>query len=190
LKSQVRVVGIDDSPFTFKNGRVHVVGVVMRIPNYIEAVMTSECEIDGTDANDVLVGMLRKSRYLEQLKLIMIDGIALGGFNIVDISHLQEATGIPSATVTRDMPDKVKIRSALKKHFPDWVERMRMIDKHQLVPIPTSHKPIYVSVSGMDVNKASELIQECTIRGNIPEPIRIAHLIARAIVNGESRGRP
>jgi endonuclease V-like protein UPF0215 family len=84
----------------------------------------------------------------------------------------------------------VKIRSALKKHFPDWNERMDVIGRHKLIPISTSHKPIYTSVEGMDVEEAAKLIRECTVRGNIPEPIRIAHLISSAMVRGESRGRP
>jgi len=34
-----------------------------------------------------------------------------------------------------------------------------------------------------------EAIHRCTIRGALPEPVRIAHLIATAIVKGESKGK-
>jgi len=189
LKSQVRVVGIDDSPFEFKIGKVLVVGVAMRLPSYVEGVMRTECTIDGTDANDALAKMITKSRFFEQLKLIMIDGVALGGFNVVDILRLCDETGIPCATVTRDPPDMMKISNALKAHFPDWENRLEVIGRRRLTAIPTAHKPIYVSTAGMDVDEASKLIRECTVRGNIPEPIRIAHLISSAMVKGESRGR-
>lgn len=189
MKSQVRVVGIDDSPFAFKSGKVLIVGVVMRLPSYVEGVMRTECTIDGTDANDALEKMIAGSRFFEQLKLIMIDGVALGGFNVVDISRLYDKTGIPSATVTRDPPDMVKISDALKAHFPDWENRLEVIVRQELTAIPTAHKPIYVSTAGIAVDEASKLMCECTVCGNIPEPIRIAHLISSAMVKGESRGR-
>jgi len=189
LKSQVRVVGIDDSPFAFRDGRVLVIGVVVRLPQYVEGVMRTECTVDGTDANDALEEMISRSRFFEQLKLIMIDGVALGGFNVVDIARLHRETGIPCVTVTRDPPDMVEIGRALKAHFPDWEERLETIAKQELTAIPTPHNPIFISVAGTSVEVASRLIRECTVRGNIPEPIRIAHLIASAVVKGESKGR-
>ena len=47
MKKQVRVLGIDDSPFTFRSERVLVVGVVTRLPNYIEGIMRAEAAVDG-----------------------------------------------------------------------------------------------------------------------------------------------
>lgn len=189
MKSQVRVVGIDDSPFAFMDGKVLVVGVVMRLPNYVEGVMRTACTIDGTDANDAVGKMISNSRFFEQLRLVMIDGIALGGFNVVDIARMHREIGIPCATVTRDRPDMEKICKALRAHFPDWTDRLEIIRKQELTMVPTAHKPIYVSVAGIDVEEASRLMRECTVRGNIPEPIRVAHLISSAMVKGESRGR-
>ncbi|MFW5904386.1 MAG: DUF99 domain-containing protein, partial [Candidatus Saliniplasma sp.] len=34
------------------------------------------------------------------------------------------------------------------------------------------------------------IIKLFTIRGRIPEPIRISHIVASGIVRGESRGKP
>ncbi len=189
MKSQVRVVGIDDSPFAFKEGKVLVVGVVMRLPDYVEGVMKTECTVDGTDANEALRKMISGSRFFEQIRLVMIDGVALGGFNVVDIARAYREVGIPCATVTRDRPDMAKIRTALKTHFADWEERLDVIRRQELTMVPTAHKPIYISVAGIEIEEASRLIRECTVRGNIPEPIRIAHLVSSAMVRGESRGR-
>ncbi|HPT74886.1 MAG TPA: DUF99 family protein, partial [Methanomassiliicoccaceae archaeon] len=103
MKKQVRVLGIDDSPFTFESKRALLVGVVARLPMYIEGIMRTDCEVDGTDANDAIADMVLRSRYREQLKVIMIDGVAVGGFNVVDIDRLHRETGIPCATVTRSL---------------------------------------------------------------------------------------
>ncbi len=182
-------MGIDDSPFQFEDETALVVGVVMRLPAYVEGVIRMECRVDGREATDVLAEGINNSRFREQLRLVMIDGIALCGFNIIDIGELYERTGIPCATVTRDSPDRGSIRKALVKHFDDWEERWLLVDKHPLHEIPTDHKPIHVAVEGMAIEKVTELIMRSTIRGAIPEPLRIAHLIAAAMVAGESAGR-
>ena len=125
VKRQVRVLGIDDSPFTFQSKRALVVGVVARLPMYIEGIMRTEVDVDGTDANDAVIEMVRRSRYREQIRLIMFDGVAVGGFNVVDIDHIYRESGIPCATVTRSLPDIERMESALRTYFPDWKERIK-----------------------------------------------------------------
>jgi endonuclease V-like protein UPF0215 family len=182
------VLGIDDAPFAFGNEKVLVVGVAMRIPDYIEGVMRTECQVDGEDANQALAAMISGSRFMEQIKLVMIDGVALGGFNIVDIDALSKELGIPVATVTRDPPDLVKMESALRKYFSDWERRLEIVRRRRLVEVETGHKPLLMAVAGMNEKIAAELIKKSIVRGAVPEPIRVAHLIASAVVRGESRG--
>jgi hypothetical protein len=189
MKTQTRVLGIDDSPFKFRDEKALVIGTIVRVPNYLEGVMKAEVTIDGSDATDILVGMIRRSRYKDQIKAVMLDGIALGGFNIVDIERLNRELGRPVITVTRDRPDLEKMRSALKGHFEDWERRYSLISELELRPMPTEHKPVYACVFGMSWGEAVELVRLCTVRGSVPEPVRMAHLIASAVVRGESYGR-
>jgi endonuclease V-like protein UPF0215 family len=189
MKSQVRVLGIDDSPFDFDDKKTDVIGVVMRVPSYIEAVMRCQVEVDGTDANDNLADMINSSRYKEQLKAVMLDGVALGGFNVVDITRLHNDIELPIITVTREEPDLEGIKSALKEHFDDWQERLEVITSGDLYRIRTEHKPIFVRFIGMDLGEVKEIIELSTIRGALPEALRVAHLIASGISSGESHGR-
>lgn len=188
-KEQVRVLGVDDAPFRFSDGTVLVIGVVVRLPSYVEAVMRTSVKVDGADATAQLEALVRRSRYREQLKAVLLDGIALGGFNIVDLDALHRALRIPVITVTRDRPDLAKIRAALEKYFPDAQERYRTLSQHPLHAVRTAHQPIYVSTVGMPLPQAAELLTLATVRGAIPEPLRLAHLIARGVVRGESAGR-
>jgi len=189
LKSQVRVLGFDDAPFRFGSQNVLVIGTVMRLPGYLEGVLRTECEVDGGDATDSLITAIVGSRFREQVKLVMIDGIALGGFNVVDIDRIHAETGLPSATVTRDRPDMDKIKAALTKHFSDWQERYEVIERHDLQEVETRHKPLYVSSAGMDVKEVRSIVLQSIVRGAMPEPLRVAHIIASGVVKGESRGR-
>jgi len=189
MKDQVRVLGIDDSPFEFGDQRSLVVGALVRTPSYLEAVMKTDVEVDGNDSTDRLVEMVTRSRYREQIKLVMVDGIALAGFNIIDLESFHERTGVPVATVTRDEPDMVEIETALRKHFDDWERRLSLVKRVPLRPLDTGHKPLQASVVGLDWDEFVRLAHAITVRGAVPEPVRIAHLVSAAMVKGESRGR-
>ena len=189
MKQQIRVLGIDDSPFKFGEGKALVVGTVMRVPNYLEGVMRTEVTVDGDDSTDKLLEMISGSRFKDQMKAIMIDGIALAGFNVIDIGRLNKELGIPVLTITRDEPDFDKMKAALRKYFVDWEARFSLVTRHELRKVETEHKPLYVCGVGADRAELEELIRLSTVRGVVPEPIRMAHLIAAGMVRGESYGR-
>ena len=188
MKPQVRVLGIDDAPFSFGEGKVPIVGVVVRLPAYVEGVMMSEVTVDGDDADAAITGLILRSRYREQIRLVMIDGTAVGGFNVVDIDHLFQSTGIPFCTVTRERPDLDSIRAALQKHFPDWQRRLDLVERHLLAEVRTGHGSIFVSIAGTTIAEVEGLLRGSTVQGAMPEPLRLAHLIAAAMVKGESKG--
>lgn len=49
-----------------------------------------------------------------QLQLILIQGIALAGFNVVDIEALRRSTGLPVLAISRRAPRFARVRSALQ----------------------------------------------------------------------------
>ena len=151
--------------------------------------MIGSAAVDGSDANDIILRILHDSRYTEGLSLIFVDGIALGGFNVVDIDLLHRELGIPVVTVTRDQPDIPAMVQALKKKFVDWERRAEVITRNRLERVSTSHKPVFVTSAGISSAEIREAIELSTVRGALPEPIRMAHLIATAIAKGESHGR-
>ena len=189
MKKQIRLLGIDDSPFSFNDDFSSVIGVVMRGGNYIEGVLKNQVSIDGSDATKIVIEMVQKTRHKKQLKAVMIDGVALGGFNIINISKVYTSTTIPVITITRDKPDFDKIKMALSKNFIDWKERLSLIKKGKLYEIDTKYNPIFIKCEGLSIEETKEIITLSTIRGVIPEPIRVAHLIASGIVRGESYGK-
>jgi hypothetical protein len=189
MKQQIRLLGIDDSPFTFNDKYCVVIGVVMRGGDYLECVLRNQVKIDGNDATFVCKHMIENTRHKKQLKAVLLDGIALGGFNVVNINELYNDTNLPILTITRDKPDFEKIKLALKKNFGDWKERWNIMSKGELYEVKTSHNPIYVKCAGITIDQAKEIIKLSTIRGAVPEPIRVAHLIASGIIRGESYGK-
>lgn len=189
MKQQIRLLGIDDSPFTFTEKYTTVIGVIMRGGEYLEGVMKNQVSVDGTDATYICKEMIASTRHRKQLKAMMLDGAALGGFNVVDIEDTYASTGLPVITITRDKPDFEKIKFALQKNFEDWNERFDLMREGKLHKVKTLHNPIYVKSAGISIEETKEIIKLSTIRGVVPEPIRVAHLIASGIVKGESYGK-
>jgi endonuclease V-like protein UPF0215 family len=189
MKRQIRILGVDDSPFTFSDTYATVIGVVMRGGEYLECVLSRQVSIDGNEATALCKEMIQNTKHRQQLKVVMLDGVALGGFNVVDIDDVYTSTSIPVITITRDKPDLEKIKRALQKNFNDWNKRWLLITRGELLTIKTKHNPIYVKCAGISVEEAKEIINLSTIRGVIPEPIRVAHIIASGITRGESYGK-
>ena len=48
---------------------------------------------------------------------------------------------------------------------------------------------VYVQRAGLTLSEAGKMIERLAIGGRIPEPLRVAHLIAGGVREGESKGR-
>ena len=63
LKPEIRILGIDDSPFSKTDGTALVVGVIFRGGNFLDGVLSCRVAVDGNDATEKLTGMIRGSRH-------------------------------------------------------------------------------------------------------------------------------
>jgi len=189
MKKEIRILGIDDSPFSFGEKHSNIIGVVMRGGEYIECILKNTVNVDGDDATKKCIEMINNTRHKIQIRTVILDGICLGGFNVVNIEEIYTSTSVPVITITRDKPDFEKIEEALKKHFKDWKKRLEIIKKGNLHEVKTPHNPIFIKCVGITLSEAKEIIKISTIRGVIPEPVRVAHLIASGIKRGESYGK-
>ena len=190
VKPEIRIIGIDDSPF--KKGsksKVLVVGAIFRAGRWLEGVLSTKVSIDGKEATEKLIGMINNSKHRGQLQVIMLDGITVAGFNMVDIEKLSIKTKLPVITVTRKKPRLDKIKTALK-HFKDSNRRLKVIEKAgRIFSRSIKNKKIYFQVYGIDKSLAEKVINISSTHSLVPEPIRVAHMIGSGIVLGETRGR-
>lgn len=189
IKPEIRILGIDDSALL--NEKVMIIGTVFRGGDWIDGVLRSEITRDGRDATAVIVKMIKNSRHYDQLRIIMLDGITYAGFNVIDIEELYRETELPVIVVMRSYPDFEKIRSALR-HFSDGEARWDIIKKAgeiEKVVTQRNGTPIYIQKAGIGIKNVEKIIRLTSIRSSIPEPLRVAHLIATGVILGESRGK-
>jgi len=185
LKKEIRVIGIDDSPFRkFKKGKVLVVGTVFRGGLFLDGVLSTKVNIDGNDSTKKLIDMINKCKFKPQLQCIFLNGIAVAGFNVIDVKELNKKTKLPVVVVIRRKPNIEKIKKTLVKI--NKKSKIRLIEKAGSV-IPAGK--IYMQITGISIEKAKEILKIVCTRSLIPEPIRMSHLIASGITDGQSRGK-
>jgi endonuclease V-like protein UPF0215 family len=129
--------------------------------------------------------MITSSPHYKQLRVIMLNGVTFAGFNIVNVKTLNAATKLPVITVTREKPDFEKIHKALK-NLPKSQERWNMIlnaGEPFEVPTRSGKKKIYMQVAGISRDDAQKILRLTSTRSNIPEALRVAHLVASGIVS-------
>jgi len=188
IKREIRILGIDDSPFPAHTTQpVMIIGTVFRAGKWLDGVLRTYIRGDGRDATSQIITMVNRSRHKGQLGVIMLDGITFGGFNVINIQKIFQSTGIPVIVIMRKFPNLLKIKNAIK-HFPDWEERwIDVMDAGEVYKIENK-EDIFIQISGIDLSDAQEIIKLSTTRSAIPEPVRVAHLIAAGVVTGESKG--
>lgn len=190
IKKETRILGIDDSNFTRNEDKVLVVGALLRGGFWIDGVVSTYIERDGLDATEKISEMIISARY-KDLRAIMLKGITLAGFNLVDIEKLNEKTGLPVIVVMRKMPDIKSIEKALTNL--DQIEKRLEIIKNagQIYSGKVREKSdIFFQFKGIEESDARELIRISSMHSHIPEPLRVSHIIATGVVRGESTKRP
>ncbi|MBI2101648.1 DUF99 family protein [Candidatus Woesearchaeota archaeon] len=185
FKKEIRVIGIDDSPFNkFKDKKVMVVGVVMRGGSWVDGILSTKADVDGSDSTKKLIAMINKCKFKPQLRCIFLNGIAVGGFNVIDVIELNKKTKLPVVVVIRRNPDIPKIKRTLKK-----INQNRKISLIEKAGNVVKIGNVYAQLTGIEFEDAVKILKIACTRSLVPEPLRLAHLIASGIVAGESRGR-
>lgn len=181
----VRVIGFDDGPFEKKRGaRVPLVGVVCAGTRF-EGMVFGRVIHDGFGATDEIIRLLADGKFLPQVHLVLLDGIAVGGFNVIDLPRLAEALDRPCVTVMRKHPDLAAVERVLGALSQP---ARRLATLRRAGPIHAA-PPFHFQVQGAKPDEIARLLPTVTDRGHVPEALRLAHLIGTAIVTGQSGRR-
>ncbi|MEW5893587.1 MAG: DUF99 family protein [Pseudomonadota bacterium] len=180
------VVGFDDAPFRrSQRGDVLVVGAVFA-GDRLDGVLSTRVRRDGVNSTARLIACLTGSKYFAQLQAILLQGIAFAGFNVIDLKALHQATRLPVLVVARHRPDLAAIRRALLEKVPGGARKWRLIEAAGPM---TPMAGVYCQSVGIAADAAETLIARLQRHGRLPEPLRVAHMIAGGVTTGESRHR-
>jgi hypothetical protein len=187
IKSEIRILGVDDA--RFERGRdewTRLVGVVFRGGRWMEGCIQIPIRVDGDEVTLRLAQMVKKSPHYGQLRIIMTRDTIFGGTNVLDLPRLFEATQLPVIAVSDSKPDMLQVRKALRKINPDeWKQKYaRLISAGPIKVVESrpGRAPVYLQWEGLPFQQTVELVRKTATRSRIPEPVRIAHLIASSFI--------
>lgn len=180
------VLGIDDGPFQVRDGgEAPIVGVMMEGPDLVEAVAVTRFPIDGDDATGFLGAWVVGLRLHPALQALVLGGVTIAGLGVVDLAALAARTGVPVLAVSRRDPRAHRVGRALAAA---GLEARRAVLARN-PPAVATPAGLWVACAGATADAAARLVAACRGKAEVPEPLRLAHLIARAVATGESRGR-
>ena len=177
-------IGIDDGPFLSRRlggSKAPLVAVLLKGPHLVKA-RTAWIGVDGFDATGVASRMLSSLRARESP--ILLAGATFGGFNVINPRMLLRKFRTPTIVVIGSRPNNRAVKRALVKHFPDWRRRWRILSS--LGPLRQAHifqneNPIFYEAFGCRHDEARGILRDWAFVSRIPEPLRVAGLVARGL---------
>jgi len=186
VKPITNVVGFDDAPFAHEHrGDVRVVGAVC-CRTRLDGVLSGRVRRDGANSTDTLIELVGGGKFREHVRAVLLQGIALAGFNVVDINRLSEELDVPVVVTVRRHPRLSMVKDALFDRTPGAARKWKLVERAG--PLEQLGA-MWVQRVGLTADETTALLRATTLHGNLPEPLRLAHLIAGGVTTGQSRGR-
>ncbi|KEQ55866.1 Protein of unknown function DUF99 [Marine Group I thaumarchaeote SCGC AAA799-E16] len=157
-------------------------GVVMRRDFVIDGFVFGSATLEGDDATDTILKMYDDLQRPD-ISYVLISGLIVSMYNIIDIKKLFDTLQIPIIGVSYH--DSSGIEDSLKHHFPNSFEskinEYEKLGKREKITLNTSHD-VYIRKEGCTLNEVKHLLDDLTLHGSIPEPIRVSQLLAKTLL--------
>ena len=185
-KKGFRALGISESFIKGVSEESILAGVVMRADMTIDGFTFSKATVGGMDATEKILEMYRGLKR-DDITLLLLNGCVISWYNVIDLHRVAEETGLPLICVTYN--ESAGLEKYFKELFPeDWESRVEIYRKNKsrtAVKLSTGYT-VYIRFIGMKMEEAKGILNKFTSHGSIPEPLRVARLLARSLVKNLS----
>lgn len=180
IKKGSRILGIAES-FNKKRRKSILAGIVYRIDGIIDGFTYVETKLGGMDATKKIIELYNEL-HREDINIIMISGVVISLYNVIDLHKLYYTLKIPVINITYEESEGLT-QYFIEKFPRDWHYRLLIYykngDRHK-IQLSNGHT-IYIRSVGLDPPTAKKLVDKITPEGKYPEPIRISRLIAKKL---------
>lgn len=179
-KKGLRGLAIAES-FTQNAKKSILAGVVMRRDFVIDGFVVGNATLEGDDATDAILDMYKKLNRPD-ISYLLISGIIISMYNIVDLKKISQELDIPVIGITYQ--ESEGIEDAIKHHFPDSYEsklkEYSELKDREKITLHTSFD-VFVRKEGCIISDVQQLLDDLTLQGSFPEPLRVAQLLAKTL---------
>ena len=183
-KQGIRGLAIAES-FSQTSKKSVLSGIVMSTDLIIDGFVFGHSTVGGDDATDTILSMYEELDRPD-VSFLLISGIVISLYNIVDVKRISEKIGLPIIGVTYQ--ESSGIDDAIKYHFPESYEsklaEYSKLGTREKITLHTSHN-LYIRNEGCTVLEAKQLLDKMTLQGSIPEPLKIAQLLANTLLKAK-----
>jgi endonuclease V-like protein UPF0215 family len=191
-KRGIRALGVAES-FTGRASST-MAGVVMRKDLRIDGVALATLTVGGMDATGAVLSLV-SALARRDINLVMVSGSVVAWYNILDPEAVRERSGLPVIVVTYE--ESEGLEEDIRHHFPGDEERLmayRKLGERVPVELPDG-EVVFMRATGIPEEDAARVIRDFTRDGKVPEPVRVARLVARAAMRwqkgaGQPTGAP
>lgn len=180
-KKAIRALGVAESFYETSKKSI-LAGVVMRGDFLIDGFSFSFVTLRGNDATNSVINLYTKLNR-KDINVLMLGGVVISLYNIVDVSKLYESLKIPIIAITYN--ESEGLEEHIIRNFPnDYQEKLeayKRLGKREKLVLKTN-KEVFVRTEGIDLESCKALLDRFTLNGKIPEPIRVARLLARSLL--------
>jgi hypothetical protein len=151
----------------------------MRRDLVIDGIAFGSTALGGNDATDCVVEMY-KSLARDDINCILLDGLVISMYNIIDGEQIVQETGIPVVAITFE--DSKGLEGIIKHRFDDWKSKLEQYEKlgqRERITLKTG-KNLFIRYWEINNKKVVAILNSFTLQGSVPEPVRVAKLVARA----------
>lgn len=156
-------------------------GVVVRASRVVDGFGFSTCTVGGTDSTDAIASLF-SDLAREDVRYLMVSGIAPAWFNVVDLPRLYDLTDTPVLSVTFEESDGLE--AAIRDAF-EGEAAIQRLDTYHTQParrqVTLGDETVYLRSVGLDASEANDVVRAFTSEGGRPEPLRVARLTARSV---------
>jgi len=184
-KPALRVLGVAES-FLRSHPYSAIAGVVMRADLRIDGLALHRATVGGDDATEAVLKIYRNLDRAD-INALLLSGAAISWFNIIDLQEVYERLSLPVICLTYEQSPGLE--KYLREHFegPEAEKKLlcyRRLGGREMIRLKTGYD-IYVRALGATAQEARVLLNKFTLEGRVPEPVRVARLAARAVMQEE-----
>lgn len=184
-KKGLRALGIAESFQKGESREAILAGAVMRGDFQIDGFALTKITVGGLDATE---GVLRLFEDLKRrdINLLMLNGCVISWYNIIELGKVFREINLPLICVTYE--ESEGLEKFFKDNFKDWKRRVakyKRLGTRTPIKLRTKKK-VLVRFLGIENEKeVKRVLDKFTIQGAVPEPLRVARLLARTIMRSE-----